>query len=166
VVLASAGGALIGDATPPVTERSLPRPISPYGASKLAGEGYAHAFAKTYGVRAVAIRFGCVYGPWCARKTGALNVFFESIHSGVPLVIYGDANERADLCRQAAGVPDHPIEYRPRRAGEADARLRAVGHPRGRDPPDLGMVPAGSVPRLTALQLSTLADPHDGRPGS
>jgi UDP-glucose 4-epimerase len=151
-------GALIGDATPPVNERSLPKPISPYGASKLAGEGYAHAFAKTYGVRTVAIRFGNVYGPWCARKRGVLNVFFESIHSGVPLIIYGDGSasrdyvhvddisnalqlalekdvpggtvlhaasgvetavrDLADLCRRAAGVPDHPIEYRPKRAGE------------------------------------------------
>jgi UDP-glucose 4-epimerase len=158
VVLASTGGALIGDATPPVNEQSLPKPISPYGASKLAGEGYAHAFAKTYGVRTVAIRFGNVYGPWCARKRGVLNVFFESLHSGVPLVIYGDgsssrdyvhvddisralqlglekdvpggtvlhaasgvettARELADLCRQAAGLPDHPVEYRPKRAGE------------------------------------------------
>src|SRR5580698_8440609 len=153
VVLASTGGALIGDATPPVNERSLPKPISPYGASKLAGEGYAHAFAKTYGVRTVAIRFGNVYGPWCARKRGVLNVFFESIHSGVPLIIYGEGSasrdyvhvddissalqlglekdvaggtvlhaasgvettvrELAELCRQAAGAPDHPIEFRP-----------------------------------------------------
>jgi len=160
VVQASTGGALIGDATPPVDERSLPKPISPYGASKLAGEGYAHAFAKTYGLRTVAIRFGNVYGPWCARKRGVLNVFFESIHSGAPLVMYGDGSasrdyvhvddisnalqlalekdvpggtvlhaasgvetsvkELADLCRRAAGVPDHPIEYRPKRAGEVD----------------------------------------------
>jgi UDP-glucose 4-epimerase len=158
VVLASTGGALIGDATPPVNERSLPKPISPYGASKLAGEGYAHAFAKTYGLRTVAIRFGNVYGPWCARKRGVVNVFFESLHDGVPLVIYGDGTasrdyvhvddiaralqlalekdvpggtvvhaasgvetsvtELADLCRKAAGRPGHPIEYRPRRAGE------------------------------------------------
>jgi UDP-glucose 4-epimerase len=158
VVQASTGGALIGDATPPVNEKSLPKPISPYGASKLAGEGYAHAFAKTYGVRTVAIRFGNVYGPWCARKRGVINLFFESIHSGVPLVIYGDGSasrdyvhvddisnalqlglekdvpggtvlhaasgvetpvkDLADLCRQAAGVPDHPIEFRPKRAGE------------------------------------------------
>jgi UDP-glucose 4-epimerase len=158
VVLASTGGALIGDAAPPVSERSLPKPISPYGASKLAGEGYAHAFAKTYGVRTVAIRFGNVYGPWCARKRGVLNIFFESIHSGTPLIIYGDGSssrdyvhvddisnalqlglekdvpggtvlhaasgvetsvrDLADLCRQAAGVPGHPIEYRPKRAGE------------------------------------------------
>jgi UDP-glucose 4-epimerase len=158
VVLASTGGALIGDAAPPVNELSLPKPISPYGASKLAGEGYAHAFAKTYGVRTVAIRFGNVYGPWCDRKRGVLNVFFESIHSGVPLIIYGDGSasrdyvhvddisnalqlalekdvpggtvlhaasgvetairDLADLCRLAAGVPDHPIEYRPSRPGE------------------------------------------------
>jgi UDP-glucose 4-epimerase len=160
VVQASTGGALIGDATPPVDERSLPKPISPYGASKLAGEGYAHAFAKTYGLRTVAIRFGNVYGPWCARKRGVLNVFFESIHSGAPLVLYGDGSasrdyvhvddistalqlalekdvpggtvlhaasgvetsvrELADLCRRAAGVPDHPIECRPKRPGEVD----------------------------------------------
>jgi UDP-glucose 4-epimerase len=158
VVLASTGGALIGDAAPPVSERSLPKPISPYGASKLAGEGYAHAFAHAYGLRTVAIRFGNVYGPWCARKRGVLNVFFESIHSGEPLIIYGDGSasrdyvhvddissalqlalendvpggtvlhaasgvetavsDLADLCRRAAGVPDHPIEYRPKRAGE------------------------------------------------
>ena len=158
VVQASTGGALIGDATPPVSERSLPKPISPYGASKLAGEGYAHAFAKTYGIRTVAIRFGNVYGPWSSRKRGVFNVFFESIHAGVPMVIYGDGSasrdyvyvediasalqlglekdvpggtvlhaasgvettvtELADLCRRAAGVPDHPIEYRPKRAGE------------------------------------------------
>jgi UDP-glucose 4-epimerase len=158
-VQASTGGALIGDATPPVNEQSLPKPISPYGASKLAGEGYAHAFAKTYGIRTVAIRFGNVYGPWCARKRGVLNVFFESIHDGRPMVVYGDGTssrdyvhvedissalqlaleagnlsggsvlhaasgvetsitELASLCRSAAGVPDHPIEFRPARAGE------------------------------------------------
>jgi UDP-glucose 4-epimerase len=158
MVQASTGGALIGDATPPVNEASLPKPISPYGASKLAGEGYAHAFAKTYGLRTVAIRFGNVYGPWCARKRGVINVFFSSLHAGVPLIIYGDGtasrdyvhvddisnalqlglekdvpggtvlhaasgvetalSDLADLCRQAAGVPGHPIEYRPVRVGE------------------------------------------------
>jgi UDP-glucose 4-epimerase len=157
-VQASTGGALIGDATPPVNEQSLPKPLSPYGASKLAGEGYAHAFAKAYGLRTVAVRFGNVYGPWCARKRGVINVYFESLHDGVPLIIYGDGTasrdyvhvsdiaqalqlalekdvpggtvvhaasgvettltELADLCRRAAGKPDHPIEYRPKRTGE------------------------------------------------
>src|SRR6202012_4294880 len=95
-VQASTGGALIGDATPPVNEQSLPKPLSPHGASKLAGEGYAHAFAKTYGLRTVAVRFGNVYGPWCARKRGVLNVYFESLHNGVPLVIFGDGTASRD----------------------------------------------------------------------
>jgi UDP-glucose 4-epimerase len=159
VVQASTGGALIGEATPPVDERSLPKPLSPYGASKLAGEGYAHAFAKAYGVRTVAVRFGNVYGPWCGRKRGVLNAFFAALRSGDPLVIYGDGTASRDyvhvsdiasalhlalenpdipggtvlhaasgvettttalagLCRRAAGRPDHPVVYRPARAGE------------------------------------------------
>jgi UDP-glucose 4-epimerase len=96
VVLASTGGALIGDAIPPVDERSLPKPISPYGASKLAGEGYAFAFAKTYGLRTVALRFANVYGPWSARKRGAMNLFFRAIHSSDPIVIYGDGSASRD----------------------------------------------------------------------
>jgi UDP-glucose 4-epimerase len=157
-VQASTGGALIGDATPPVSEASLPKPISPYGASKLAGEGYAHAFAASYGLRTVALRFANVYGPWSERKTGAIPVFFRAIHAGEPIVIYGDGSASRDythvddiaraielalerdvpggtvlhiasgvettvkdlagLCRGAAGVPGHPVEYRPARAGE------------------------------------------------
>jgi UDP-glucose 4-epimerase len=160
VVLASTGGALIGDAVPPVNERSLPKPISPYGASKLAGEGYAHAFAKSYGLSTVALRFANVYGPFSARKKGAMTLFFRAIHSGEPIVIYGDGSasrdythvddicralqlaleaeveggtvlhiasgvettvaELADLCRDAAGRPDHPIEHRPKRPGEVE----------------------------------------------
>src|SRR6516225_1512351 len=160
IVQASTGGALIGDATPPVDERSLPKPISPYGASKLAGEGYAYAFSKAYGLRTVALRFATVYGPWSAHKQGAMTLFFRAIHAGEPLVIYGDGTssrdythvddialalqlalegdvpggtvlhiasgvettvaELARLCREAAGVPDHPVEYRPKRAGEVN----------------------------------------------
>jgi UDP-glucose 4-epimerase len=160
VVQASTGGALIGDATPPVNEASLPKPISPYGASKLAGEGYAHAFAKAYGLGTVALRFANVYGPWSARKKGAMTLFFRAIDAGEPIVIYGDGlasrdythvddicralqlalesnleggtvlhiasgiettvQELADLCRVAAGVPDHPIEHREKRPGEVE----------------------------------------------
>jgi UDP-glucose 4-epimerase len=160
VVLASTGGALIGDAPPPVNEQSLPRPISPYGASKLAGEGYAHAFARAFGLRTAAIRFANVYGPWSEMKKGAMTLFFRALHDGEPIVIYGDGTssrdythvtdishalelalasdipggtvlhaasgiettvrELAELSCAAAGQPDHPVEYRPRRAGEVD----------------------------------------------
>src|SRR6266568_2836955 len=95
-VQASTGGALIGDATPPVDEDSLPKPISPYGASKLAGEGYAYAFSQCYGLHTVALRFANVYGPWSARKQGAINLFFKAIHAGEPIVIYGDGSSSRD----------------------------------------------------------------------
>jgi UDP-glucose 4-epimerase len=95
-VQASTGGALIGDATPPVDETSLPKPISPYGASKLAGEGYAHAFAHAFGLRTVALRFANVYGPWSDRKRGAMTLFFKAIHDGEPIVIYGDGSASRD----------------------------------------------------------------------
>ncbi len=96
IVQASTGGALIGDAVPPVNELSLPKPISPYGASKLAGEGYAHAFAKSYGLGTVALRFGNVYGPWSSHKKGAVNAFFQAIHDGTPMIIYGDGSASRD----------------------------------------------------------------------
>jgi len=158
-VLASTGGALIGDAVPPVNELSLPKPISPYGASKLAGEGYAHAFAKAYGLRTIALRFANAYGPWSERKRGAVTTFFRAINSGEPIVIFGDGrasrdythvddichalelalssevpggtvlhiasgvettvNELAALCCRAAGVADHPIEYRQSASGRS-----------------------------------------------
>src|ERR1039457_3811616 len=82
IVLASTGGALIGDPPPQVDGSSLPKPISPYGASKLAGEGYAHAFAKAYGLSTVALRFANVYGPWSERKRGAMTMFFRAIQAG------------------------------------------------------------------------------------
>jgi UDP-glucose 4-epimerase len=95
-VQASTGGALIGDATPPVSEASLPKPLSPYGASKLAGEGYAHAFAASYGLRTMALRFANAYGPWSEKKPGAITKFFRAIHTGEPIVIYGDGSSSRD----------------------------------------------------------------------
>src|ERR1039457_6274455 len=88
----STGGALIGDAKPPGDEPSLPKPISPYGASKLAGEGYGHAFAKAYGLRTVALRFANVYGPRSERKRGAMTMFFRAIQAGEPIAIYGEGS--------------------------------------------------------------------------
>lgn len=97
VLFASTGGALIGDAEPPVDESSLPKPISPYGAGKLVGEGYMHAFAKSYGMRTTALRFANVYGPVSAHKKGALTVFIKAIMSNRPITIYGDGSASRDF---------------------------------------------------------------------
>src|SRR5207244_673823 len=63
-ILASTGGAVLGDAVPPVHEGMPARPLSPYGASKLACEGYCSAYYGSYAVPTVALRFSNVYGPY------------------------------------------------------------------------------------------------------
>lgn len=97
VVFASTGGALIGDAEPPVSEDSVPRPISPYGASKLCGEAYCHAFGRAYGIETVALRFANVFGPQSAHKKGAVTAFIKAILSGDPMVIFGDGMASRDF---------------------------------------------------------------------
>lgn len=90
LIFASTGGALIGNVSPPVNERSLPKPISPYGASKLCGEAYCHAFARSYGLETFCLRFGNVYGPHSAHKKGAVTTFIKALMNDKPIVIYGD----------------------------------------------------------------------------
>ena len=113
-VFASTGGALIGDATPPVDERSVPRPISPYGASKLSGEGYCHAFRGSYGLETVALRFANVYGPRSEHKKGAITAWIKRALKGQPLVLYGDGSASRDflyvedLCRGILAAYDAP----------------------------------------------------------
>jgi UDP-glucose 4-epimerase len=97
MVFASTGGALIGDAEPPVNEDSLPKPISPYGASKLCGEAYCHAFAKAYGIKILALRFANVYGPHSAHKKGAVTSFIKAVMNDEPMVIYGDGSASRDF---------------------------------------------------------------------
>ena len=105
VIFSSTGGALIGNAIPPVDEKSVPRPISPYGASKLAGEGYCCAFANAYDMSITALRFANVVGPISWHKKGAVTAFFKAIINNQPIRIYGDGRSTRDfryvedLCR-------------------------------------------------------------------
>ena len=57
ILSASTGGAILGEAPAPVHEEMVARPLSPYGASKLACEGYLSAFAGSYGLHAASLRF-------------------------------------------------------------------------------------------------------------
>lgn len=97
LVFSSTGGTLIDNATPPVSEQSLPRPISPYGASKLAGEGYCCAFAHAYDMSVTALRFANVVGPISWHKKGAVTAFFKAIMAGQPIRIYGDGRATRDF---------------------------------------------------------------------
>jgi UDP-glucose 4-epimerase len=97
VVFASSGGAVVGAASPPISEDSLPAPTSPYGASKLCGEAYCHAFAGSFGLNVVALRFANVYGPHSAHKRGAVTNFIKALLLDQPIVIFGDGSATRDF---------------------------------------------------------------------
>lgn len=96
-ILASTGGAILGDVEPPVHEGMPARPLAPYGASKLACEGYCSAYFGSYGIPTVALRFSNVYGPWSYQKGSVVAAFFKRILAGQPLVIYGDGQATRDF---------------------------------------------------------------------
>ena len=145
-----------------------------------------------------------------------MTVFFRAIHTGEPIVIYGDgsssrdythvedisralelalerdlpggtvlhiasgvettAAELATLCRDAAGAPDHPVEYRPRRPGEVDRNFASydlaeqmLGYKpsidrEARHPQHLAVVLRARLPRLTHRRMLPLVKPAEETP--
>jgi len=95
-VLASSSAPL-GEQEPPVSETKVPKPLSPYGASKLAGEGYCSAFYGSFGLNTVALRFSNAYGPYSFKKGSVVALFFRKALRGEPLTIYGDGEQTRDF---------------------------------------------------------------------
>jgi UDP-glucose 4-epimerase len=93
----ASSGAPVGECEPPITEEVTPHPVSPYGASKLAGEGYCSAYWQTFGIETVALRFGNVYGPGSGHKTSVVAKFIGQAVRGETLEIYGDGGQTRDF---------------------------------------------------------------------
>jgi UDP-glucose 4-epimerase len=96
IINASTGGALLGKVTPPISESMAPCPLSPYGASKLAAEGYCAAFAGAYGLPCVTLRFSNIYGPRSGHKKSVVATFIKNLISRKPLIIFGDGTQKRD----------------------------------------------------------------------
>ncbi|MGP1282091.1 MAG: NAD-dependent epimerase/dehydratase family protein [Parasphingopyxis sp.] len=96
IVSASTGGAIIGEADPPVHEGMVASPVSPYGASKLAVEGYCSAYSACYGIQAASLRFSNVYGPRSWHKGSVVALFIKQILRGETLTVYGDGEQTRD----------------------------------------------------------------------
>jgi UDP-glucose 4-epimerase len=88
---------LLGDAK--ASEGFVCRPSSPYGASKLAVEGYLHAYATTFGLESVMLRYFNVYGPRQAMSdySGVITLFINRILQHEPVTIYGDGTQVRDF---------------------------------------------------------------------
>jgi len=93
----ASSGAPAGEVVPPIHEELPPHPVSPYGASKLAGEGYCSAYYKTFGIETVALRFSNVYGPGSSHKSSVVAKFIKQSLNGETLVIYGDGTQTRDF---------------------------------------------------------------------
>jgi len=170
-IVFGSSSSVYGDATPaPFAEDAAAVwPISPYAASKRAGELMAHAFAHLYGMQIACLRFFTVYGPR-QRPDLAIHRFTDLIARGQPVQMHGDGSSERDYTYITDCVDGvlSAVEWtgRPRPAGIAQpinigggARVRLdrlialIGRTVGREPrveraPDQ----PGDV-RLTAADL-------------
>lgn len=93
----ASSSAPIGEAEPPIHEEMPCHPISPYGASKLAGEGYCSAYHAAFGLDTVALRFSNAYGPASHRKGSVVAHFIKRILAAQPLEVFGDGHQIRDF---------------------------------------------------------------------
>ena len=84
----------------PQSEDQMPQPISPYAATKLAGEHYLRVFAKSYGLETVALRYFNVFGPRQSLESEYAVVipkFITCILRGEQPPVHGDGKQSRDF---------------------------------------------------------------------
>jgi UDP-glucose 4-epimerase len=98
-LFASTGGALYGEAdVVPTAEDAPTNPVSPYGASKLAAEGYLRTFHALHGLSYAALRYANVYGPRQDPhgEAGVVAIFASRLLAGHEAIINGDGRQTRD----------------------------------------------------------------------
>ena len=80
----------------PTKESALPRPVSPYGVTKLAAEHMALLYAKNFRLPAVSVRYFTVYGPR-QRPDMAFSRFMQALVDGDPIEIFGDGEQTREF---------------------------------------------------------------------
>jgi len=100
VVNASSSSIYGDDPTLPKREDQLPAPVSPYAASKLAGEHYCRVFSRTYGLSTVSLRYFNVFGPLQdpqSQYAAVIPLFIGWTLAGRPLEVHGDGLQSRDF---------------------------------------------------------------------
>ncbi len=97
-LVGASSAAIYGDPkTIPVNEKTVPNPVSPYGADKLSMEYYIKAFSNTYNLNSVSLRFFNVYGIGQSNSyAGVITKFMKKIQNNEPLTIFGDGKNTRD----------------------------------------------------------------------
>ncbi len=83
----------------PISERTKPAPISPYGLGKLRAEQHCFEFHRDYNLATTVLRYFNVYGPGSTSGpySGVISKFAEMLHADKPLVIYGSGKQTRDF---------------------------------------------------------------------
>jgi UDP-glucuronate 4-epimerase len=93
----ASSSSVYGDAESlPTPETTPPRPVSPYGATKLAGENLCYVYFRNYSLPVVVLRYFTVYGPR-QRPDMAFNIFISKIARGDDITLYGDGAQMRDF---------------------------------------------------------------------
>ena len=80
----------------PTRESALPRPVSPYGVTKLAAEHLTHLYTRNFDIPAVSVRYFTVYGPR-QRPDMAFARFMRALSDGQEIEVYGDGEQTREF---------------------------------------------------------------------
>jgi len=93
----ASSSSVYGDDVPlPMREDALPRPVSPYGVTKLAAENLCVLYHANHRVPTVSLRYFTVYGPR-QRPDMGFNRFIRAALAGQPIIVYGDGEQTRDF---------------------------------------------------------------------
>ena len=95
-VLASSNS-VVGDHDGTMTEDVALRPLTPYGATKAAGEMLLSGYAGAFGLATPVLRLTNVYGPGMLAKDSFVPRMMRAAASGEGVTVYGDGHQRRDL---------------------------------------------------------------------
>ena len=101
LVYAASSAAYGENPVQPKVETMVPAPISPYGASKLAGETYCQVYAAAYGLETVCLRYFNVFGPRQdpqSEYAAVIPKFVTMALAGKTPTIFGDGEQSRDFC--------------------------------------------------------------------
>jgi UDP-glucose 4-epimerase len=101
VVFVSTGGAIYGEGEGkalPLGEEAPVEPLSAYGQSKFAAEGYLALYERLYGLSGISLRLGNVYGPRQdpLGEAGVIAIFCGKLRSGGRATVFGDGHQTRD----------------------------------------------------------------------
>ncbi|MEZ2903266.1 NAD-dependent epimerase/dehydratase family protein [Acinetobacter terrestris] len=99
-IFASSAAVFGDEPTLPKNEKSITKPISPYGLEKLIIEQYMELYSEQYGLECIALRYFNVYGPRQdphSEYSGVISIFDNRIKQDLPVKIYGDGEQYRDF---------------------------------------------------------------------